>query len=108
MKDILGKLKASYIPMTEATFLVLASFRAERYGYAAAQAVSQMTGGRVKLGTGTVYTIISKLLKDKMIEVVKEDDRRKIYRITALGELVLKEEAKRLTELSLIAGDILR
>ena len=104
---MLEQLIKSYLPMSEASFLVLSSLRKETHGYGIMQDVSRVTGGRVTLGAGTVYTILYKMEKDKLISVVREEERRKVYLITSIGEVVLEEEAKRIKQLADVADSIL-
>lgn len=104
---MLAKLMKSYLPMSEASFLVLSCLRKESHGYGIMQEVSRITGSRVTLGAGTVYTILYKMEKDKLITVTREEERRKIYLITSIGENILEEEAKRIKQLSDIADSVL-
>lgn len=96
-----------YLPMSEASFLVLSSLREPMHGYGIMQNILELTKGRVNLGAGTVYTILYKMEGDGLIKVLMEEDRRKIYQITDLGREILESEAKRITELSNIAQPIL-
>ena len=91
-----GQLIASYLPMSEPAFLILLFLRKPCHGYALMQLASQATGGRVSLGSSTVYTILYKMEQDGLIEVDSEVDRRKVYRITEAGEAVLEAEMDRL------------
>ncbi len=107
LRSDVEKLTKSYIPMSEPSFLLLRSLLEERHGYAIMQDVLEMTGGRVTLGAGTVYTILYKMEQDNLITVAKEIDRRKIYRITPIGLDILRAEAGRIVLLSKIAGEVL-
>lgn len=104
----LEKLIKSYVPMSEPSFLLLSSLLEERHGYGIMQYVEVVTGGRVNLGAGTVYTILYKMENDDLIQVDREEERRKIYRITPTGVAILQAEARRLMELSQIADYTLR
>lgn len=88
-----------YLPMSETMFYILLSLRQERHGYAIMQHVKELTNGRITLGAGTVYTSLGKLESDSLIAGVREEERRKIYAITPLGNLILHEEAERIAEL---------
>lgn len=99
----LERLIKSYIPMSESSFLLLSSLLEERHGYGIMQYTEQMTGGKVTLGAGTVYTILYKMENDGLIQVAREEDRRKIYRITPIGMAVLEAESRRILELGRIA-----
>ena len=97
------KLLKSYLPMTEASFLLLASLLQENHGYGIMQKAAALTEGRVALGAGTVYTLLYKMENDGLIRSVREEDRRKIYVITDLGKEVLYREGNRLGQLYRIA-----
>jgi len=98
MKD--QKLIQSYIPMSETAYYILLSLLVElRHGYAIMQHVEELTKGRIRLGAGTLYGTLSKMEKGKLIEVVAEADKRKIYRITPFGKEVLLTEIARIREL---------
>lgn len=100
----LDRLVKIYLPMSEPSFLLLSSLLEERHGYGIMQYVEQITGGRVSLGAGTVYTILYKMENDGLIQVSREEERRKIYRITREGLAVLEAESRRILELSRIAA----
>lgn len=91
-----------YLPMTEPGFLLLCSLVEERHGYGIMQYATELTEGRVTLGAGTVYTILYKMENDGLIEVVREVERRKVYRITPQGTQVLEAEVSRLNQLAAI------
>jgi len=104
MADLEGLIK-SYLPMTEASFLVLASLGKENHGYGIMLEAARLTDGRVSLGAGTVYTLLYRMENDGLIESVREEDRRKIYGITSTGIAVLEAEGKRLAQAAQIAAD---
>jgi DNA-binding PadR family transcriptional regulator len=87
------------MPMSETMLYILLSLREERHGYGIMQHVKGLTGGRISLGAGTIYSSLGKLEGDGLIEALSEEDRRKIYGITPLGMEILKEEAARIAEL---------
>lgn len=95
-------LRKKYIPMTETIYYTLLSVMTPRHGYAIIQYVSDLTGGRLLLGTGTLYTMVGRLTADGIIETVP-DESRKAYRITDIGLELLREETERL-ELQLADG----
>ena len=88
-----------YIPMTETMFFILLSLQQEHHGYGIMQHVKHITDSRIILGAGTIYNSLSRLEKDGLIRTLSEDNRRKTYITTELGEKILKVEAKRLVEL---------
>ena len=95
----LEKARKRYIPMSETMFYILLSLKQERHGYAIMQHVKELTKGRIILGAGTVYSSLGKLDIDGLIEGIREEERRKIYIITPLGNQILHEEADRIAEL---------
>ena len=92
-------IKKVYVPMTETGFYILLCLRNPNHGYGIVQLVDSMTGGEVKLTPGTMYGSLSKMEKDKLIQFVKEEEKRKIYQITELGNEVLELELKRIERL---------
>lgn len=92
-----------YLPMSETAFYTLLSLTEVRHGYGIMQYVDDMTKGRIRLGPGTLYGTLSRMEKDGLIAVAAEEDRRKLYRITAAGKTLLKSEMSRIEELYLNA-----
>lgn len=93
------KIKRIYVPMTETAFYILLSLKTPRYGYLIMQYIEELTKGRIKMGAGTLYGGLSKMQKDGLIEIVKVEDKRKIYQITELGNKLLNIEKARIREL---------
>jgi DNA-binding PadR family transcriptional regulator len=95
---------ASFLPLSPAVFHVMLSLAdGSRHGYAIIKDVAERTGGAERLGAGTLYAIIKRLLSDDLIEEIeaadadsRSDRRRRYYRLTALGRRVAKAEAERL------------
>lgn len=98
-------IKKVYVPMTETAFLILLCLRKPNHGYGIVQMVDKMTNGAIKLAPGTMYGSLSKMEKDKVIRFVREDDKRKIYEITDLGNEVLQTEMRRIERLYRIAQE---
>ena len=92
-------LKKVYVPMTETAFYILLCLRRENHGYGILQQTQQLTGGEIRLSPGTLYGSLSKMEKDGLIVFVREEDKRRIYRLTALGEELLTLEKKRIARL---------
>lgn len=88
-----------YIPMTETAFYILLCLRKPNHGYGIVQTVEKMTGGEIKLAPGTMYGSLSKMEKDKVIKFLYEEEKRKIYQITDLGNEVLQLELRRIERL---------
>src|SRR6476620_9021249 len=97
----------TFLPMTPAVFHILVTLAdGEAHGYAMMQEVARRSGGTVRLGPGTLYGAISRLLEDQLIEESEErpdpdmdDSRRRYYRLTKLGGQVLAAETERLSDL---------
>lgn len=98
-------IKKVYVPMTETAFFILLCLQKPNHGYGVVQMVEKMTDGAVKLTPGTMYGSLSKMEKDNVIKFVREEDKRKIYRITDLGLEVLQTELRRIERLYRIAQE---
>jgi DNA-binding PadR family transcriptional regulator len=85
-----------YLPLSEATFYILLALTETRHGYAVMQWVEQATGGTVAVGPGTLYGAFSTLEKEKLIVMVREEERRKCYTLTGKGRQVLLAQIGRL------------
>jgi DNA-binding PadR family transcriptional regulator len=99
------------LPLTPAVFhILLALADGEKHGYAIMQEIGARTGGAVRLGPGTLYGSIQRMLKDGLIVEAQEradsargGERRRYYRLTSFGLRVLQAEARRLEQLVRIA-----
>ena len=84
-------------PLTEPMFYVLMSFlRRDMCGTEITEFVEGRTKGRVKLGPGTLYTLLGKFQEEKLIQETQVDGRRRTYRLTEKGRAVDREELERL------------
>lgn len=84
-------------PLTEPMYYVLMSFlRRERCGTEITEFVEHKTGGRVRLGPGTLYTLLSKFQEEKLIVEAGVDGRKRSYRLTDKGRSIFEEELARL------------
>ena len=92
-------IKKVYVPMTETGFYILLCLRKPNHGYGIVRLVEEMTGGELKLAPGTMYGSLSKMEKDKVIKFIREEEKRRIYQITDLGNEVLELELKRIERL---------
>ncbi len=95
-----------FLPLTPTEFQVLLALaEGERHGYALMQEVRTQTNGQLRLGPGTLYTLLDRLLTNGIIEESprrpeqNEDQRRRYYRLSRLGKKVLEAEAQRLEAL---------
>ena len=94
-----------YVPMTETSFYILLCLREEMHGYSVVQKVERMTDGAVRLSPGTMYGSLSKMEKDGLIRFIREEEKRKIYQITELGEEILRCEVQRIERLHRIVQE---
>jgi DNA-binding PadR family transcriptional regulator len=99
--------------VTPAVFqILLALSRGKSHGYGIMQDVSRVTNGDTRLGPGTLYRSIQRMLVDGWIEErtialhdEADDDRRRYYRLTPRGRAVAKREAQRLADLVDVARE---
>ena len=92
-----------FLPLSEVTFqILLALTDRERHGYGIMSEVEIRTAGRVRLGAGTLYGALKRLVGDGLVEEAAEradapdDERRRYYRLSSLGRSVARAEARRL------------
>ena len=105
--DDLQREAETFLPLPQATFhILLAVAEEDRHGYAIMQDVAERTGGSLKLSAGTLYRSIQRMLEQGLLVEPRErpapkddDERRRYYRITALGTAVARAEARRLAQL---------
>jgi DNA-binding PadR family transcriptional regulator len=96
-----------HVPLAPAPLhIVLALKRGERHGYGIIKEVEFLSDGVIKMGPGSLYGSIKKLVAEGLIEQsdvrpdpALDDERRKYYRLTALGEAVCAAELERLSNL---------
>ncbi|MCI8549045.1 MAG: helix-turn-helix transcriptional regulator [Lachnospiraceae bacterium] len=85
-----------YGPMTETTYYTLLAVMEPRHGYAIMQFVGKLTKGRIRLGTGTLYTMTGRLSEDGLISIVSQENGKKTYQITETGREIMELETERL------------
>ena len=96
-----------FLPLTPAiAHILLALADDDRHGYAIMQEIERMTDGAVRMGPGTLYGTIKRMLASCLIEEIDmrpdpamDDERRRYYRATALGAAVLAAETARMAAL---------
>ena len=90
-----------FLPLTPAIHhILLALVDEERHGYGIMLEVGRLTGGATKMGPGTLYGTLKRLLAAGLIEEADErPERRRYYRITRLGARVLRAETARVSVL---------
>ena len=95
------------LPLSPAAFhILLALVGKERHGYGIMQETAQSSEGKIKLGPGTLYRSIQRMLELGLIVETRnrpapaiDDERRRYYRIAPLGKAVAEAEAGRLRDL---------
>lgn len=88
--------RIKYKTLTEQMFYILLCLRTECCGIDIMEMVSEMTGGRVLLGPGTLYALLGDFVKQGFIKETAVEGRKRSYVITDAGEELLREEYKRL------------
>jgi DNA-binding PadR family transcriptional regulator len=86
-------------PMTEAMYYILLALMNPNHGYQLMSAIEQVSNGRIKMGPGTLYGVLTRLQKDGLIVILKDDGRRKTYAITDFGKVALQAEYIRLKDM---------
>lgn len=86
--------------------LLLALVEGEQHGYALAKEIAERTDGVVSLEPGNLYRVIKRLSEDRLVEASErktsaraDDERRRNYKLTPLGEQVAALEGERLRKL---------
>jgi DNA-binding PadR family transcriptional regulator len=98
---------ADFLPLTPAiAHILLALADDDRHGYAIMQEVERITGGAVRMGPGTLYGTLKRMIASGLIEeadtrpdAALDDERRRYYRATSLGRAVLATETERMAAL---------
>ena len=84
-----------YLPLTESMYYVMLSLLEPLHGYAVMQNVETISRGTVTVGPGTLYGIFTSFESEGLIAMVKEEERRKSYLLTAKGKRVLSRQIER-------------
>ena len=103
--------KQKLSPLPAAAFqILLALVDDDLHGYGIMRNVAEQTGGRMRLGPGTLYTSVRTLLEAKLIEEIDtrenakgHEERRRYYRLTPTGRKLVRSEAERLADLLRVA-----
>ena len=96
-------------PLTESYFFILLClYRGPNHGYGIMQQTMELSGGNVRIGSGTMYGATGNMMKKGWIEECPAEgfDRRRQYRLTEKGRQVLMDEIERLRYLNRAAQDI--
>jgi DNA-binding PadR family transcriptional regulator len=93
---------SSFLPLSPAALHILLSLAGEElHGYAIMQEVQRQSEGKYKLGPGTLYDNLQKMIERRLVEEMgqkagDDDPRRRYYRLSTLGRGVLAAEIARL------------
>ena len=98
-------------PLPAAAFQILLALAGDDlHGYAIMRQVEEQSGGRIRLGPGTLYSSIQALREEGLIEEVdlngkseSSDERRRYYRLTSTGRKLARAEAEKLADLLRVA-----
>jgi|SRR5580693_1618609 DNA-binding PadR family transcriptional regulator len=99
-------------PISEPVLLILTSLANQpRHGYALIKDIDELSGGRVRLSTGTLYGALRRLLESAWIERFEQEDtsrEKQAYRLTAAGREQLRLELDRMRQWTRLVGVRLR
>ena len=104
-----------YLPLkTDAFYVLLVLLSGERHGYAIMRDAAEQSDGRIELQAGALYRLLARMLDDGLVVESQrrpaadaDDERRRYYRVTALGKRVLAAEADRMHSLAIAAREAL-
>jgi len=91
-----------HLPLTPAVFAILVALAGgEKHGYAIMKQAAEPEGGAIRLGPGTLYGTIDRMIRDGFVEETgfTDDARRRYYRITGLGHRAFTTEHARLSNI---------
>src|SRR5258705_4389713 len=100
------------LPLTPAVFFILFALAdGEKHGYAIMQQTTKLSEGQFRMGPGTLYTTIQRLLDLFLIEEVWDnsarESRRRYYRLTRNGRILLDMEINRLGAVLRLSGEMI-
>jgi DNA-binding PadR family transcriptional regulator len=103
-----------FLPLSPAALHILLCLAGEPcHGYGIMQEVARQSGGQYRLGPGTLYDNLQKLMDRRLVDeaprpAADDDPRRRYYRLTKLGGRVLEADINRLKRVVREAGSLLR
>ena len=100
-----------FLPVSSASFHILVALApAEKHGYAIMGDVEELSAGTVRMGPGTLYGTLKRLVAEGLVEesdrrpdAELDDQRRRYYRLTPMGAAVCAAESQRLSRLARFA-----
>jgi DNA-binding PadR family transcriptional regulator len=104
MRHVVTQTTSEPKPLTEPVLLILTSLAAQpRHGYALLKDIESLSGGRVRMSTGTLFGALQRLLRAGWIERFEQEDtarQKQAYRLTASGRRQLQSELARMRQLT--------
>ena len=88
--------RARFKTLTEQMFYILLCMKEECRGMDILETVRNMTGGRVNIGSGTLYDLLEQFVEEEIIVETRAEGRRRSYIITEKGRGMLEGEYERL------------
>ena len=99
--------RETFQTLTEPMYYVLMALLEECCDVDIMKKVEDLSGSRVKVGPGTLYAMLDKFLKNKLIEETKAEGRKRSYIITAYGKELLIKEYNRLKQMVMDGANII-
>lgn len=96
IKEVIKVAREQFQNLTEPMYYILMSLLREMCGVDIMEAVDEISKGRVRVGPGTLYALLSKFEKENMIIETEVQGRKRSYIITEKGKEILVEEYRRL------------
>ena len=99
MSDTDTRASQDHLPLSPAVFAILLALAGgEKHGYAIMKEAAEPAGGAIKLGPGTLYGTIDRMIRDQLVEETgfTDDARRRYYRITSPGHRIFAAELSRI------------
>lgn len=81
--------------LTEPGYYILLALLVPMHGYGITKYIEELTHGGLVIGPATLYTMLKKMQTQDYIELAGEEGRRKIYKLTEKGNLVIRKEKER-------------
>lgn len=82
--------------LTPQMYYILLVLVTPKHGYEIMSEISKLTDEKIKVGAGTLYTLLSRFEHERYIKLKKEENNKKIYQITQLGKKKLQQETDKL------------
>ncbi|GAA0776977.1 MULTISPECIES: helix-turn-helix transcriptional regulator [Clostridium] len=95
--------------LTDSAFYILSSVIEEKHGYLIMKTIEELTNNEVTIGPASLYTTLKKLLAAGLVELnSREEENKKVYKITSLGRDMLIKEIERKKQMVKFAENFLK